>query len=102
MTDPVTGPVTDPVSDAGNPAKAVRDEDAFDVAAVAGWLREHAQAFREDLDGVPEVRQFPGGASNLTYLLRYPTRDLILRRPPTGASTRSLSTRPRTRSSGRS
>jgi aminoglycoside phosphotransferase (APT) family kinase protein len=32
----------------------------------------------------PEVRQFPGGASNLTYLLRYPDRELILRRPPGG------------------
>ena len=29
-------------------------------------------AFRDDLEGTPEVRQFPGGASNLTYLLRYP------------------------------
>ena len=35
--------------------------------------------------GTPEVRQFPGGASNLTYLLRYPAGDLILRRPPVGA-----------------
>jgi aminoglycoside phosphotransferase (APT) family kinase protein len=34
--------------------------------------------------GTPEVRQFPGGASNLTYLLRYPGGDLILRRPPRG------------------
>ena len=34
--------------------------------------------------GTPEVRQFPGGASNLTYLLRYPEGDLILRRPPSG------------------
>ena len=34
--------------------------------------------------GPPEVRQFPGGASNLTYLLRYPGRDLVLRRPPLG------------------
>ena len=43
---------------------------------------------RDDLAGTPEVRQFPGGASNLTYLLRYPARDLILRRPPTGAEGR--------------
>ncbi len=44
----------------------------------------NATAFRDDLVGTPEVRQFPGGASNLTYLLRYPDRDLILRRPPAG------------------
>jgi aminoglycoside phosphotransferase (APT) family kinase protein len=52
-------------------------------------LRSHATAFREDLEGTPEVRQFPGGASNLTYLLRYPTRDLILRRPPSGVKAAS-------------
>ncbi|HEU4810540.1 MAG TPA: phosphotransferase family protein, partial [Nocardioides sp.] len=75
--------------DSGNPAKPVRDEDSFDVAAMAAWLRENASEFVEDLDGVPEVRQFPGGASNLTYLLRYPARDLILRRPPAGVKAAS-------------
>ena len=65
-------------------SKPVRDEDAFDVEAVAAWLREHAEAFVEDLVGTPEVTQFPGGASNLTYQLRYPDRDVILRRPPSG------------------
>ncbi|MCW2791574.1 MAG: phosphotransferase family protein [Nocardioides sp.] len=75
--------------DAGNPAKPVRDEDAFDVEAVAAWLRTNATEFVHDLVGTPEVRQFPGGASNLTYLLRYPTRDVILRRPPTGAKAKS-------------
>jgi aminoglycoside phosphotransferase (APT) family kinase protein len=67
----------------------VRDEDAFDVEAVAGWLRANATAFVDDLVGTPEVTQFPGGASNLTYQLRYSPkdraqRDLILRRPPAG------------------
>jgi aminoglycoside phosphotransferase (APT) family kinase protein len=60
-------------------ARAVRDEDAFDVAAISAWLREHA-----GVDGELEVRQFAGGASNLTYLLRVGGRDLILRRPPAG------------------
>jgi aminoglycoside phosphotransferase (APT) family kinase protein len=69
------------VSDETGP---VREEDAFDVAAVAKWLRDHAEANAFDLEGTPEVTQFPGGASNLTYQLRYPTRDLILRRPPAG------------------
>jgi len=70
-------------------ARQVRDEDAFDVQAVAAWLREHATAYREDLVGTPTVRQFPGGASNLTYLISYPARDLILRRPPVGAKAKS-------------
>ncbi|MGA8994113.1 MAG: phosphotransferase family protein [Nocardioidaceae bacterium] len=51
---------------------------------MASWLRANA-ADPRGLDVEPEVRQFPGGASNLTYLLRYPTRELILRRPPSGA-----------------
>jgi aminoglycoside phosphotransferase (APT) family kinase protein len=86
MSDPVSDPVTDPMTDESRP---VRAEDAFDVTAVADWLREHAVAFRDDLDGTPDVRQFPGGASNLTYLLRYPGRDLILRRPPAGVKAAS-------------
>jgi len=61
----------------------VREEDAFDVSAVAEWLRANATD-ADGLDGQPEVRQFSGGASNLTYLLRYPHRDLILRRAPKG------------------
>ena len=61
-------------------AGPVRAEDAFDVAALDVWLRA-----RVDLPaGLPEVRQFRGGASNLTFLLRYPDRDLVMRRPPPG------------------
>ncbi len=72
-------------------ATRVRDEDAFDVTRVADWLREHAED-GTGLGGTPQVRQFSGGASNLTYLLRWPDgpgRDLILRRPPVGAKARS-------------
>jgi len=61
-------------------ARQVRSEDAFDAARVASWLAGQVPS----LTGTPEVRQFGGGASNLTYLLRYPDRDLILRRPPAG------------------
>ncbi len=68
-------------------AAPVRDEDAFDVEALGRWLRENAPD-ELGLDATPEVRQFKGGASNLTYLLRYPDRDLILRRPPGGTKAR--------------
>jgi len=80
-------------------SRPVRAEDAFDVGAVAGWLREHALLFRDRVAAeqvVPEVRQFPGGASNLTYLLRWPPAEatgepfeLILRRPPAGSKAKS-------------
>ena len=67
-----------------NPAGAVREEDAFDVEAVTAWLREHATD-ATGLDGTPDVRQFAGGASNLTYRLDWSSgRSLILRRPPSG------------------
>ncbi len=73
--------------------RPVRDEDAFDVAAVDAWLRAEGagglDGACDPADALPEVRQFAGGASNLTYLLRYPQRDLILRRPPAGTKAAS-------------
>jgi aminoglycoside phosphotransferase (APT) family kinase protein len=36
------------------------------------------------VDVLPEVMQFRSGASNLTYLLQYPDRELVLRKPPVG------------------
>ena len=58
----------------------VRTEDSFNVAAVHQWL----QGILPGLTVLPEVFQFTSGASNLTYLLRYPERELVLRRPPVG------------------
>ena len=66
-------------------ARALRDEDAFDTARVDAFLKQHI----DDLHGTPTVTQFPGGASNLTYLLSYPERELVLRRPPRGAKAKS-------------
>lgn len=60
-------------------AGEVRGEDAFDVAAVDAFLKNSVA-----LEGTPTVKQFPGGASNLTYQLTYSGRELILRRPPGG------------------
>lgn len=68
-------------------AREVRAEDAFDVEAVADWLRRHADD-PSGLEAVPTVRQFSGGASNLTYLLTYPDREVILRRAPRGTKAR--------------
>ena len=60
--------------------REVRGEDSFDIAAMHDWLSERTPG----LAGLPMVQQFSGGSSNLTYLLRYPDRDLVLRRPPRG------------------
>ena len=63
---------------------AVRDEDRFDVAKMHAWLRPFITE-----DQLPEVMQFRSGASNLTYLLRYLGRDLVLRKPPVGTKAAS-------------
>lgn len=65
--------------------RALREEDRFDIGALDGWLKARI----DGLHGLPEVEQFPKGASNLTYRLRYPDRDLILRRPPPGTKAKS-------------
>ena len=57
----------------------VRAEDSFDIEKVHEWL-----APKIDEKVLPEVLQFRSGASNLTYLLRYPNREIVLRRPPIG------------------
>ncbi|MCB9413093.1 MAG: phosphotransferase family protein [Actinobacteria bacterium] len=88
--------------DTADEARAVRDEDAFDVAALDDWLRGVLAAQGQELaDGAgPEVRQFPGGASNLTFLVRYRAdgppdadgddyRDLVVRMPPRGTKAAS-------------
>lgn len=58
-----------------------RAGEELDEAGLLAFLRAR-------LEGVPhgplEVRQFPTGASNLTYLLRIGTWEAVLRRPPLG------------------
>ncbi len=64
---------------------AVRAGEDFDVGAVSTHLR----SIGVDVVGEPMVTQFAGGASNWTYRLQYPSRDLILRRPPSGTKAKS-------------
>jgi aminoglycoside phosphotransferase (APT) family kinase protein len=64
-----------------NPEVApIRPGEDFDQARVADYLRERIPG----LEGTMEVLQFPGGHANLTYLLRFGERELVLRRPPLG------------------
>lgn len=65
---------------------AVRQENQLDLDVLLPWLARHVP----DLpDGRPEVAQYPGGASNLTYALSFAERTLILRRPPSGTRPKS-------------
>ena len=54
--------------------------DSLDLDAVNAWIADATPA----LGRVTEARRFPGGASNLTFLLRTDAHDLVLRRPPPG------------------
>ena len=62
----------------------VREEDSFDIAKVHHWLAPFINQ-----EQLPDVFQFRSGASNLTYLLSYPNRELVLRRPPVGTKAAS-------------
>ena len=73
-----------------NPATAgldragrVRPGEELDAAKVSAWLRQHYPQLTW-VEGTPEVTQYTGGASNWTYCLRYPEREVILRRAPAG------------------
>src|SRR5215475_8986834 len=48
-------------------------------------LLEYLSAHLEGLTAPLIVEQFPAGFSNLTYLLCFGDRELVLRRPPVGA-----------------
>lgn len=66
-------------------AGSVREGEELDPAKVDAFLKARISG----LEGAPEIGQFARGASNLTYLLRYPGRDLVLRRPPFGHKAKS-------------
>src|ERR687884_323126 len=59
----------------------VREGEEFDKSPVERVLRERIEGLPE---GDLEVRQFPSGASNLTYLLKIGDWEGVLRRPPLG------------------
>ena len=58
----------------------VRDEEQLDWAKLAAFLRDKIPG----ADAPMTVKQFRGGSSNLTYLLRFGDREWVMRRPPFG------------------
>ncbi len=67
-------------------ARAPRAGEELDMSALAAWLAEHVPGTA----GQPiEVQQFPGGHSNLTYLVTAGARELVLRRPPVGSKVKT-------------
>jgi len=74
--DPFTGENPPEVAD-------VRSGEDLDWQRIESHLRANLPADL-DLDGAFEVMQFPNGAANLTYLIRFGALELVLRRPPFG------------------
>ncbi len=61
--------------------RGVRAGEQLAEQKLASYLRAHLP----NLDAALTVKQFPSGFSNLTYLLKFGDRQLVLRRPPIGA-----------------
>jgi aminoglycoside phosphotransferase (APT) family kinase protein len=68
----------------GDGTRPVRSGEELPGGVLAAWLAEHL-----GVEGPIEVEQFPGGHSNLTYLLCAGGRELVLRRPPFGSQVKS-------------
>ena len=58
----------------------VRTDEQFDQTKLAEYLHGKLNGADQPLN----VRQFGGGAANLTYLLDYGSHEYVLRRPPLG------------------
>ena len=70
-------------ADAPPELETVRKGEDLDWSGIEAYLRKELP---EDLDrtGDFEVLQFPNGAANLTYMLRFGDTELVMRRPPFG------------------
>ena len=64
--------------------RKVRPGEEIDPAAIRAFLTERLG----DDPGEVTIDQFPGGHSNLTYLVRAGDEELVLRRPPFGSKVR--------------
>ncbi|HYP54227.1 MAG TPA: phosphotransferase family protein, partial [Pyrinomonadaceae bacterium] len=63
----------------------MRASEQLDWRALEAYTREKlAGVLGDDADAPLEVEQFPGGHSNLTYLLRFGASEFVMRRPPFG------------------
>ena len=65
-------------------AGTVRAGEELDLMRLQPFLLDHFGH-----DGPVSIEQFPSGHSNLTYLIRLGSREVVLRRPPFGSKVRS-------------
>jgi aminoglycoside phosphotransferase (APT) family kinase protein len=63
---------------------SIRSGEELDNAKLSAYLSEHLEPV-----GSIAIKQFPGGYSNLTYLITTKQGEFVLRKPPIGANTKS-------------
>ena len=68
-----------------NPTTPVRKGEDLDWPTLDRYLK----SVLPHLEGEPEISQFAGGKSNLTYRLKYANDDLVVRRPPFGTKAKT-------------
>jgi aminoglycoside phosphotransferase (APT) family kinase protein len=72
----------------GKDTSQVRQGEELNLKVLESYLRSNLADLLEnepiDPDSPIEVEQFPGGHSNLTYLIKLGSREFVLRRPPVG------------------
>jgi aminoglycoside phosphotransferase (APT) family kinase protein len=73
------------MSHASDTTKVIRPGEELDVARLEPYLLAQLPGSKGPL----VVEQFPGGASNLTYLVRLGDKEMVLRRPPFGNRVKS-------------
>lgn len=69
---------------AGKDSTEVRRGEELDAVALDRYFRSQPDSFHLPADETLQIEQFPGGHSNLTYMLRYGSSEFVLRRPPVG------------------
>jgi aminoglycoside phosphotransferase (APT) family kinase protein len=63
----------------------VRPGEELDLSKLEPYLRRHFP----DVTGPLSIQQYPGGHSNLTYMVQLGGRELVLRRPPFGSKVKT-------------
>lgn len=62
-------------------AKEIRIGEELDLLSLEVYLNKNVQDFGK----ITDIKQFPGGYSNLTYLILTENKNYVLRKPPKGA-----------------
>lgn len=68
------------MSDVNDRATSIRSGEELDTKKIMEFLQDSVPGLKGDM----EIKQFPSGFSNLTYLVKVGEREMVLRRPPFG------------------